>query len=310
MPAYFSHYTCGVKAYESIPISYLKKCISDHRHAYCFGLEGPDFVFFNVTFGKRNLGSIMHEEKCGLFLRNLYKECVKLKGESRRIALAYYAGFLGHYALDTVAHPLVYSLCEEDTKMKSLGKHFRYEAAMDNYVVRDYLKREVTDVKIMQLTRLWGMEKKVVMRVFNRAVSRTYHARKINLLSVYMMYFSYAFVRNHFNDKFKIKENFFEAFENVIYKHSFHSALYVNNNLYGYTKEDYKLFNEKMEMGIKRAAEILRCFNYATRGELYGEEEKWNREYEFFKEIGSFSYHSGERLDDAFYEDDEVENYG
>ena len=56
-------------------------------------------------------------------------------------------------------------------------------------------------------------------------------------------------------------------------------------------------------MGINRATQMLMCFNYATRGELYGEEEKWNREYEFFKEIGSFSYHSGEKLDDGFYDD-------
>lgn len=305
MPAYFSHYTCGVKAYEAIPLSYLKKCISDHRHAYCFGLEGPDFVFFNITFGKRSLGSIMHEEKCGLFLRNLYKECVKLKGESRRIALSYYAGFLGHYALDTIAHPLVYELCEENTKMKSLGKHFRYEAAMDNYVVRDYLKREVTDVKIMQLTRLIGMEKKVVLRVFNRAVSRTYHSRKINLFSVYVMYFSYCFVRNHFNDKFKIKENFFKFIEGRIYKYQFYSALYVNNNLYDYSYSDYVIFKKKMDEAIKRNSEILRYFNYATRGELYGEEEKWDREYKFFRIIGSFSYHSGERLEDDCYGDDD-----
>jgi len=304
MPAYFAHYTCGVKAYESIPLSYLKKCIKDHRHAYCFGLEGPDFVFFNITFGKRSLGSIMHEEKCGLFLRNLYKECVKLKGESRRIALSYYAGFLGHYALDTTAHPLVYSLCEDETKMKSLGKHFKYEAAMDNYCLKDYLKRGINDVKVMQLTRLFGMEKKVVMRVFNRAVSRTYHSRKINLFSVYLMYFSYAFVRNHFNDRFKIKENFFRLIENVIYGHSFYSALYVNNNLYDFKNKDYLLFKEKLEEGIKRNIEMLRGFEYATRGELYGDEERWNREYKFFKIVSSLSYHSGERLDEDFFDDD------
>lgn len=310
MPAYFSHYICGVKAYESLPLSYLKKCISDHRHAYCFGLEGPDFVFFNITIGKKNLGSVMHEEKCGLFLRNLYKECVKLKGESRRIALAYYAGFISHYAADTTVHPLVYDLCKEDTKAKSLAKHFMYEAAMDNYATYDFLKRKITDVKIMQLTRLFGMEKKVILRVFNRAVSRTFHSRKINLFSVYLMYTSYAIVRSHFNDKYKIKEGFFGTIEKIIMNRKFYSYLYINDNKYGYSSLDYDVFRKKIDEGIKRNIEILRMFNYSTRGELYGLEEKWNREYKLFKLIGSYSYHSGGRLGDDVYDDDEEYEYG
>jgi len=90
----------------------------------------------------------------------------------------------------------------------------------------------------------------------------------------------------------------------------FYSYLYINDNKYGYSSLDYDVFRKKIDEGIKRNIEILRMFNYSTRGELYGLEEKWNREYKLFKLIGSYSYHSGERLGDDVYDDDEEYEYG
>lgn len=93
-------------------LNYLKEIIRKNPNAYHMGLQGPDIFFYylNPYMRKRknNICNILHEKNTGAFFDNLLEYTVVLETEDREICLAYIAGFLCHYALDTL-HSLIFT---------------------------------------------------------------------------------------------------------------------------------------------------------------------------------------------------------
>ena len=103
MPEGYTHVRTARKAAETI--HYKIQCPA----AFAAGANGPDSFFCFEIWKKRakrrydlpGLGSRMHEEKTGAFLRSL---CANVK---TRPQVEYTLGFLSHYAADTVVHPFI-----------------------------------------------------------------------------------------------------------------------------------------------------------------------------------------------------------
>ena len=111
LPGFTTHYLFGVKAYNDLPNNYLKHVISKYRWLYQLGLQGPDIFFYNIPILRhrdyRNVGSHMHEYHVNRFFQNYLKRLAEIKPKQQREqAISYLAGFLCHYAADSICPPL------------------------------------------------------------------------------------------------------------------------------------------------------------------------------------------------------------
>ena len=179
MPAFLTHYACGVKGYQSLHEGTVKEAIDRHSHVYNMGLAGPDLFFYSPRELARSgsgmaIGRIMHKYRTGLFLRTLYEKACALDGEDYLTALAYFTGFVGHYSLDSNTHAFVYYTTNTDDTKEALGKHFRYEAAIDVMCCRDVLGRDINDSGQMGLIRLTGKEKRVIAKILSSSLQEVY----------------------------------------------------------------------------------------------------------------------------------------
>ena len=126
MPGFTTHYLFGVKAYNDLPNNYLKHVISKYRWLYQIGLQGPDIFFYNIPILRhrdyRNVGSHMHEYHVNRFFRNCLNEIAAISSKQQREqAISYMAGFLCHYAADSICHPYVYGRIQYETDGKAPG---------------------------------------------------------------------------------------------------------------------------------------------------------------------------------------------
>lgn len=128
MPEGYTHVRTARKAAETI--HYKIQCPA----AFAAGANGPDSFFCFEIWKKRakrrydlpGLGSRMHEEKTGAFLRSL---CANVK---TRPQVEYTLGFLSHYAADTVVHPFICAMCAPGQPYAGKGGHGYLEIALDS----------------------------------------------------------------------------------------------------------------------------------------------------------------------------------
>lgn len=131
MPAIFAHYTFGAEALPQLAAP-VRRIVSAHRTLFDLGLQGPDFYFFDQLLLLRGkcyarVGSKLHHGACADLL-------LALEGAGARrpdsAALAYLFGLIGHFALDSTAHPHI------DTWVKELPyNHHRLETEFDRFLL-------------------------------------------------------------------------------------------------------------------------------------------------------------------------------
>lgn len=108
MPSIFAHYTFGAEALADFAAP-MRRIVCAHRGLFDLGLQGPDFYFFDQFQALRGkhyskTGSALHHGSCAELL-------LALEGEGGRrptsAELAYLFGLIGHFALDSTAHPAI-----------------------------------------------------------------------------------------------------------------------------------------------------------------------------------------------------------
>ena len=104
MPASYTHQILAEKIFEALPENI--KAMIPFSSEYFLGAQGGDVWYFHKIPGSRhrlNLGKYFHR-------RNVYEVfCSLLKSAAKGGAAASYAaGYVTHYAGDTVFHPYVY----------------------------------------------------------------------------------------------------------------------------------------------------------------------------------------------------------
>lgn len=287
MPAYYTHYIYGIRGYQQIRETRLGSIIRGHRHAYAFGLAGPDFFLFSLADtirNRRNIGSVMHEERTGLFLRNLYRAAREQRGGAEEIGLAYFAGFLGHYAMDCNCHPFVYEMSERGGKKESLGAHFSLEAAMDVYVGR-LRRKEYTAPACDRAACPSPGERKVIAGILCKALAKTYPERKLSVRFIGHCICMYSRMLRRLADPSGKRERIVGRAEQAVLGYPFISPLFSNENTYGYTKKDWSVFYEKSGDGLKEMSELFQALDNVL---VSGKHEK-----RLFGRIGNRSYHTG-----------------
>ena len=127
MPAIFAHYTFGAEALTEFTAP-VRRIVCAHRGLFDLGLQGPDFYFFDQFLTLRGkhyskTGSALHHGSCAELL-------LALEGEGGRrptsAELAYLFGLIGHFALDSTAHPAI-----ERWVMELTYDHHRLETEFD-----------------------------------------------------------------------------------------------------------------------------------------------------------------------------------
>ena len=289
MPAYITHYTCGIINYRELKEGNVKDIIRRQPHAYCVGLAGPDvffYDFFDLIRPGISIGTMLHEKNTGLFLKNLFLCANSFTGKQKEIALSYFIGFVGHYMLDCNAHPLVYEVTGNDTK-KNLAAHFRYEGAMDVFIAREFLGRDVAKISAPRLTHLKRREEATIKRLLKSALNRTYQGRHpVSYLQISVNFFYYHLITFLIKDDSGIREKLYGQVEKRLLGFSFAAALFVNNNTYDVTKTDYLMFRERFKQGLQDFEACMLILEDVLQGKA--DKQK------LFACIGSRSYHTGE----------------
>lgn len=111
MPAVITHHFFSDDLYENLGdlIGYDK----DEHDAFALGCQGPDPLFFliaNPTLSDyAKLGGTLHAERTEELLSALRDAVDDLEPDQQSIGRAYVLGFLAHFMLDSMVHPLVFS---------------------------------------------------------------------------------------------------------------------------------------------------------------------------------------------------------
>jgi len=160
MPDIITHYLFGIDVLKDININY-KPIIEEYKVLYFVGCQGPDPFLYNhfTPFLKEKsgpkIGSLMHKEKTGDFIKAILKE-LKFKNKNSsdfKELFSYFAGFITHFALDSNAHPYifhvtgVYDKNNSDT-YKYRGKHKSFEMATDTILLKEKLNLESKNYKV------------------------------------------------------------------------------------------------------------------------------------------------------------------
>lgn len=169
MPNLYAHYFTGMDALQLLPPSTARRLMPD---PYRFGLQGPDFLFYyNAAPLRPNprvaaLGSAIHRRHVGEFLSAMLDFVLLESGRRQQAAASYMAGFLGHYALDTIAHPFVYYVT------KTSKYHTMFETLADNKLLA--LRGETLHTLPADRVVDAGSHKGLIAELYSYAVGRAH----------------------------------------------------------------------------------------------------------------------------------------
>ncbi len=124
--------------------------LNSRRQLFEVGSNGPDILFFHHMNPKsvlkktplHHMGSVLHEEYTNDFYASALDSIRKEKNpQIREDMIAYTAGHLCHWALDSTAHPYIF--CRTgNCKGQSASDHHRFESILDSLMLK--LKRDET----------------------------------------------------------------------------------------------------------------------------------------------------------------------
>ena len=186
MPGLITNYLFGERSYQSLSPNYLKDIIRKNPNAYHMGLQGPDIFYYylNPYMRKRknNICNILHEKNTGAFFDNLLEYTIVLETEDKEICLAYIAGFLCHYALDTHTHPYLYARMHQDMNEHPERRYEafyyrRIETLMDTLLLKRLNHMEPSQLNLEALVSLSKKERRNISDCLLYAIRTTYHYR-------------------------------------------------------------------------------------------------------------------------------------
>ena len=173
--------------------------------SFIMGANGPDFLFcyqmYNPVrkYNLSQLGHLMHREKTGLFLKNLFRFA---QTDSQK---DYCLGFLCHYSLDSTLHPFVNYITELYGSPFSIPSgHGYFESALDSILAKKATGRYAADVD-SYCPEMDKMALNQIVALVKKAVDATYEDH-IYPRSEYLQAFKdFRFVKKFFYSPNKMK---------------------------------------------------------------------------------------------------------
>ncbi len=309
MPGFRSHYFFGdecVKAMEQVP-----QCILNHRNVYNLGQQGPDIFFYCPQahlFYPKNVGFMMHSDRVGVFFQNLLKTREGFtRPEHLEIVDAYILGFMGHYSLDTVAHPYIHDRVEKmkyrHEFSKSFGIHVLLETDIDNDNVRHFVGCEPIAFNHYDTILISKEEREVVALLLETTIAETYPENAMKNKHVKK---AITFSRKLFKmmvDPKGRKKAFVRWIDMTFFKHIFLSAVISKDSEQTY-EDPCNMVHKEYKNPWKPEMKITKDFyelmeeakvNYLRRLELFMKSTPVDeKSYEnLLSDLGDLSYDSG-----------------
>lgn len=153
LPSCVSHFLLGRQVLENLPDGLRDEM---DRDAYFWGVQGPDFLFCHQIFPWMKKPSI---SEYGTKFHSMNPDTMlsAVQGllhahPENKLLHSYVLGFLCHYALDSVGHPLVNTLAKkmalEDPVQTQETMHAEIESALDVILLRKFTGKLPTQVKL------------------------------------------------------------------------------------------------------------------------------------------------------------------
>lgn len=185
MPAAYIHENITKKALEKVKNS--PSYIANNMHAYIFGAQGPDFLFYYnvIAFWDKDtspndLGNKMHNKKVNEFFRVILKSA-KEQGVA---AMAWAVGFVTHYAADTTIHPFVYARTNNPDGSRNGTKHLCIEAQFDTWYYRLHGKKGVPR-QVKCIKKMTKEQKSEIARALEAACAKVYPEYNLSAKQAY-----------------------------------------------------------------------------------------------------------------------------
>lgn len=198
------------------------------------------------------------------------------------------------------------------------GIHFRYECAMDHYFLQRYAAKTTGCLHQRKMVRLKRKERGVISRLVAAAYNKTYDRPNMSGLSVRAVLSCVWLVQGLIRDPHGRKERVLCPFERLIYRHPFLAGLFVNDNCYGVGQDEWERMHVLFRAGLKEYDAILAALSEVMEGaekeertgksgrvmvegkayaqETAAREKQRNAVREFYRRLGSKSYHTGEKV--------------
>lgn len=180
MPNIITHGLFAKAVHEKINDSELKQIIEAHPREFIIGSNGPDFFFFYKFFQKeyasiRHIGSIVHSSKINEFYDMAFHLIEKENDTTIKHAMiAYLAGHLCHWALDSRAHPYINYKTGSYSGI-SESWHHRFESMLDAMMLQRIKNETIQTFKFYLLAKQSNLSLQAISNIYIPIVKEVYH---------------------------------------------------------------------------------------------------------------------------------------
>lgn len=322
MPGFTTHYLFGLHAYKQLADTPLKRIIQKNHAAYSLGLQGPDLFFYflpSYAIHADNIGAVAHTRLTGEFLRRLI-DSRKLfpDPKEQQIAVAYIAGFLGHYTLDARCHPYVYwntgfRVSEQNPEKKKNsryhGCHISFEVDIDTELLQFYKRRLPSSFRQNSTILLTRLQLRTIASILYDVYQKTYPQLGVRYSTMRAAIRSIQLGTKWLRDPSGRKKSWLGKTENCIWGYPLLSALIPSDTLTSYldplnilhrpwrnpwdkSRISTDSFFDLMEQAQTDYQYILQKFNRLIRTRFHAPKEQI-RTKALLNCLGNHSYHSG-----------------
>lgn len=321
MPGFRSHYVFGIETRNELKKMNTRRSLSVYDMIrsfpaiYALGEQGPDIFFYNPPsyLHRHNIGARMHHESTLVFITHLIDTAGATRSTYLRDeAIAYTAGFIGHYTLDTICHPYIhYRACKDiyDSSNKGFYNHMLLEADLDCSLLAHFFRMKPSEFHPSKTIVLTRSESLFLSAFIDRAIDRTYPGSLVLSGEIQSSFKCSRMVYDVMEDPFLWKKKFVRSLEGVFFPHPQYSAMIANDGHFSYndpcnlrhhlwrnpwktelfsTESFYELFHKAMHHYIRRLSLLERIFSSEFGSRDY---------YEYFNllknDLGNLSYDSG-----------------
>lgn len=196
MPNALTHKYVAGEIFKKLPDD-IKKIISANRSAYDIGSLGPDTIM-GLLFSKdeeiKNSGDRLHIDHIFEGIFNSAEYFISHRGKEEDVMLAYFFGFLTHYATDSTVHPYVYEYTANRMRQKYDPilyncLHTIVETEMDVYVGNQCLQGKNADTF---WCFKWGKKNREVLEKFFLKINRDTYRLKLTRKDIDVSIFWYC----------------------------------------------------------------------------------------------------------------------
>lgn len=183
IPNVITHGLMALDVYNKLETSEVQMAISNHPRAYLLGSNGPDILFYYKVFPWENqelnqiiakIGNEVHSTHINEFYTYAIALIHDIKDENRRqILLAYLAGHLMHWSLDSLAHPFVfYRSGEIDGPTRYW--HYRYESMIDALMLAYVKRKDMRTVKVKRFLDVSDEERRAIASFYQMILAEVF----------------------------------------------------------------------------------------------------------------------------------------